>query len=117
MKTNSHSENLALRIEFLESRQHLEWLEIKDHVTTIKENLKPLNILKNVVGGIKDTIGVGANSNNSNNGSLLKTAFGLGVEFLIHKIVVKKSQSKFRSFIGLLLSLAVPKILDRLKTI
>jgi hypothetical protein len=107
MKTNSHSENLALTIALLESRQQDEWLDIKDHVTIIKENLKPINLFKTVVGEIKDTIG-------TNN--LLKIALGLSTEYIIQKIVVKKTENKFLSFfINQLLSLVVTKFRQGLK--
>jgi len=109
MKTNSHSENLALNIALLESRQQNEWLDIKDHITIIKENLRPLNVLKTVINEVKDTIG--------SNNNLLKIALGFGIDYIVHKIVVKKTENKFRNFVGALFSSAAIKFADRLKKI
>jgi hypothetical protein len=110
MKSNSHSENLALAIAHLESRQHNEWLEIKNQISVIKENLKPLNVLKTVIEEVKDNI---VNITGSRN-NLLKIGVGLGANYLIHKLAINKSQNKFKNFMGSLLLSTVSKLVDRI---
>lgn len=105
MKTNSNSQNLNLAISHLENRKHEEWMEIKDQINKLQDNLKPLTIVKTVIDEFKDALGAKNN--------ILKTLFSFGVGYLSSKVVVGKTQSKFKNFLGSLLMLSVSKFVNK----
>lgn len=104
MKSNSHSENLSQSIALLTIRKHEEWVGIKYELNVLKEQLKPINLIKNAVGEVKENIG--------EKNDILKTLFSVGVGFLSSKIIVGKSNSKFKKFLSSLVLMGVTKFID-----
>ena len=105
MKTNSHSENLNQSIALLTLQKREEWQGIKNEVTAIKEQLNPINLIKNAVGEVKHNLG--------ENNEILKSIFSFGVGYFSSKIIVGKSDSKFRKLVSSLVLMGVTKFIDK----
>ena len=105
MKTNSHSENLNQSIALLTLQKREEWQGIKNEVTAIKEQLNPINLIKNAVGEVKHNLG--------ENNEILKSIFSFGVGYLSSKISVGKSDSKFIKLVSSLVLMGVTKFIDK----
>lgn len=105
MKNNSHSENLNQSISDLTNRKHQEWGLIKYEINELKEQLKPINLIKSAVGEVKENLNI--------NNDALKTIFSLGVGYLSSKVIVGKSNSKFKKFVSSLVLMGVTKFMDK----
>lgn len=104
MKSNSQSENLSQSIALLTLRKQEEWLGIKNELKVLKEQLKPINLIKNAVGEVKENIG--------ENKDILKTFFSVGVGFLASKIIVGKSNNKFKKLVSSLVIIGATKFIN-----
>lgn len=105
MKTNSHSENLNESIALLTTQKREEWDNIKNELNVFKEHLKPMNLIKSAVGEVKENIG--------EKNDILKSIFSFGVGYLSSKIIVGKSDSKFKKFLSSLVLTGVTKFIDK----
>lgn len=105
MKTNSHSENLDHSIALLTARKREEWQGIKNELDVFKEQLKPINLIKSAVGEVKENLG--------EKNDVLKSVFSVGVGFLTSKLIVGKSNSKFKKFLSSLVLMGVTKFIDK----
>ena len=108
MKNNSHSENLNQSIAELTNRKRQEWDLIKYEINELKEQLKPINLIKSAVGEVKENLGA--------NNDILKTIFSVGVGYLSSKIIVGKSDSTFKKFVSSLVLMGVTKFIDKTVT-
>jgi len=105
METIYNFDSLDQRIRFLENQQDIEWCAIKDEIDEIKDNLKPLNLIKNTVGEINETVGI--------KGNLAQSAMSIGIGYLTKKIIVGKSNSAFKNIFGSLLQLVVTNLVSK----
>ncbi|WP_316635577.1 hypothetical protein [uncultured Flavobacterium sp.] len=105
METVYTIDSLNQMIEQLEIRQEAEWCAIKNEIDEIKENLKPLNFIKNTVEEINETVGFKSN--------LAQSAISIGIGYLAKKIVVGKSNSTFKNIFGSFLQLLVTNLVSK----
>ncbi|OXA78267.1 hypothetical protein SAMN05444397_101206 [Flavobacterium aquidurense] len=96
---------LDQKIRQLEAQQDAEWIAIKDEIDEIKENLKPLNLIRNTVEEINETVGFKSD--------LAQSAISIGIGFLAKKLVIGKTDSVFKNILGSLLQLAVTTIVSK----
>ncbi|MBF4491889.1 hypothetical protein IRZ83_04490 [Flavobacterium sp. JLP] len=105
METVYTIETLNQQIALLETRQDAEWCAIKDEIDGIKENLKPLNLIRNTVEEINETVGFKSH--------VAQTAISIGLGFLAKKLVVGKSDSMLKGVFGSLLQLVVTNLVSK----
>lgn len=98
-------DELNQRIKQLEAQQDAEWIAIKDEIDEIKENLRPLNLIRNTVAEINETVGFKSD--------LAQSAISIGIGYLAKKLVVGKTDSIFKNILGSLLQLAVTTLVAK----
>lgn len=98
-------DQLNQRIKLLETRQDEEWCSIKDEIDDIKENLKPLNLIRNTVAEINETVGFKS--------SLAQSAMSIGLGFLAKRFIVGKSDSMFKGILGSIVQLVVTNLVSK----
>jgi len=105
METIYTLDSLDQKIQLLEDRQDAEWCAIKDEIDEIKHNLKPLNLIRNTVEEINETVGFKSN--------LAQSAISIGIGYLAKRFVVGKSTSAFKGIFGSLLQLVVTNLVSK----
>ncbi len=105
METIYTIDSLNQRIKLLEDQQDREWCAIKDEIDEIKENLKPLNLIRNTVQEINEAIGFKSD--------IAQSAISIGIGYLAKKLVVGKTDSTFKNIFGSLLQLAVTTLVAK----
>ncbi|MCI9846469.1 hypothetical protein [Flavobacterium pectinovorum] len=105
METIYTIDALNQRIQLLENRQNREWCDIKDEVDEIKENLKPLNLIRNTVQEVNETVGFKSD--------LAQSAVSIGIGYLAKKLVIGKTDSTFKNILGSILQLAVTTLITK----
>nr|WP_315241954.1 hypothetical protein [uncultured Flavobacterium sp.] len=105
METIYTIDSLNQKIKFLEVQQDREWCEIKDEIDEIKENLKPLNLIRNTVEEINETIGFKSD--------IAQSAISIGIGYLAKKLVIGKTDSTFKNIFGSILQLAVTTLVSK----
>ncbi|WP_394773237.1 hypothetical protein [Flavobacterium sp.] len=105
METIYTLDALDQKIKQLEIRQDNEWCAIKDEIDDIKENLKPLNLIRNTVEEINETVGFKSN--------LAQSALSIGIGYLAKRFIVGKSTSIFKGIAGSLLQLVVTNLVSK----
>ncbi|WP_428231636.1 hypothetical protein [Flavobacterium sp.] len=105
METIYTLDSLDQKIRLLEDRQDAEWCAIKDEIDEIKHNLKPLNLIRNTVEEINETVGFKSN--------LAQSAISIGIGYLAKRFVVGKSTSMFKGIAGSLLQLVVTNLVSK----
>ncbi len=105
METVYTIDSLNQRIQQLEAQQDAEWIAIKDEIDEIKENLKPLNLIRNTVEEINETVGFKSN--------MAQSAMSIGIGYLAKRFFVGKSDSTFKNIFGSLLQLVVTNIVSK----
>lgn len=105
METVYTIDALNQRIKQLEAQQDAEWIAIKDEIDEIKENLKPLNLIRNTVEEINETIGFKSD--------LAQSAISIGIGYLAKKLVIGKTDSIFKNILGSVLQLAVTTLVAK----
>jgi hypothetical protein len=98
-------DGLNQRIKQLETQQDVEWIAIKDEIDEIKENLKPLNLIRNTVAEINETVGFKSD--------IAQSAISIGIGFLAKKLVIGKSDGIFKNIFGSLVQLAVTTLVAK----
>ena len=96
---------LNQRIKQLEAQQDAEWIAIKDEIDEIKENLKPLNLIRNTVAEINETVGFKSD--------IAQSAISIGIGYLAKKLVIGKSDGIFKNIFGSLVQLAVTTLIAK----
>ncbi|WP_163411440.1 hypothetical protein [Flavobacterium ajazii] len=105
METIYTFDALNQRIQLLENQQDKEWCDIKDEIDEIKENLKPLNLIRNTVEEINKTVGFKSN--------LAQSAINIGIGYLAKKLVIGKTNSTFKNILGSVLQVAVTTLISK----
>ena len=105
METIYNIETLNQRIQLLENRQDEEWCAIKDEIDEIKENLKPLNLIRNTIEEINETVGF--------KGNIAQSAISIGIGYLAKRFVIGKTDSTVKNIFGTLLQLVVTKLVSK----
>ncbi|RZJ55895.1 MAG: hypothetical protein EOO44_01620 [Flavobacterium sp.] len=105
METIYNIETLNQRIQLLENRQDEEWCAIKDEIDDIKENLKPLNLIRNTIEEINEKVGF--------KGNIAQSAISIGIGYLAKKFVIGKTDSTVKNIFGTLLQLVVTKLVSK----
>ena len=105
METIYTIDSLNQKIKFLEAQQNREWCEIKDEIDDIKENLKPLNLIRNTVQEVNEAVGFKSD--------LAQSAISIGIGYLAKKLVIGKTHSTFKNIIGSVLQLAVTTLISK----
>ncbi|MFD1604824.1 hypothetical protein ACFSJW_06135 [Flavobacterium artemisiae] len=98
-------DQLNQRIQLLENRQDEEWCAIKDHIDDIKENLKPINLIRNTVEEINETVGFKSH--------LAQSAISIGIGYLAKRFIVGKSDSMFKGILGSIVQLIITNIVSK----
>jgi len=105
METVYTIDGLNQKIKQLEVQQDTEWCAIKDEIDEIKENLKPLNLIRNTVEEINETIGFKSD--------LAQSAISIGIGFLAKKLVIGNTDSIFKNILGSVLQLVVTTLVSK----
>lgn len=105
METIYNIETLNQRIQLLEKQQDEEWCAIKDEIDDIKENLKPLNLIRNTIEEINETVGF--------KGNIAQSAISIGIGYLAKRFVIGKTDSTMKNIFGTLLQLVVTKLVSK----
>ena len=105
MRTNNATDDLNQMILQLKNQQEAEWIDLKEKFHDLKEDLKPLNIIKNTLDEINEGIDIKSN--------LLKSIFSIGAGYLSKKIVIGSTRNKITSFFGSMFQLAVTNFISR----
>jgi hypothetical protein len=100
-------DQLNQRIKFLENRQDAEWCSIKDEIEDIKENLKPLNLIRNTVEEINETVGFKS--------QIAQSAISIGIGYLAKRFIVGKGDSMFKGILGSIVQLVVTNLVSKPK--
>lgn len=105
METIYNVTTLNQKIQLLENQQDREWCAIKEEIEDIKENLKPLNLIRNTVEEINETVGFKSN--------MAKSVISIGLGYLTKRIVVGKSNTMFKGILGSALQLLVTNMVSK----
>jgi len=87
------------------AQQKQDWIAIKDEVAEIKHNLKPLNLIRNTVEEINETVGIKSN--------LAQSAISIGIGYLAKRLVVGKSDSAFKNIFGSVVQLLITNLVSK----
>jgi hypothetical protein len=87
------------------AQQKQDWIAIKDEVAEIKENLKPLNLIRNTVEEINETVGFKSH--------LAQSAISIGIGYLAKRLIVGKSDSTFKNIFGSVLQLIITNLVSK----
>lgn len=87
------------------AQQKQDWIAIKDEVAEIKQNLKPLNLIRNTVEEINETVGFKSH--------LAQSAISIGIGYLAKRLVVGKSDSAFKSIFGSVIQLIITNLVSK----
>lgn len=98
-------DQLNQRIKLLEDRQDAEWCSIKDEIDDIKENLKPINLIRNTVEEINETIGFKSH--------IAQSALSIGIGYLAKRFIVGKSNTMFKGILGSIVQLIVTNLVTK----
>ncbi|PBJ12214.1 hypothetical protein [Flavobacterium sp. ACN6] len=98
-------DQLNQKIQELEVRQDTEWCAIKDHVDDIKENLKPINLIRNTVEEINETVGFKSH--------IAQSAISIGIGYLAKRFIVGKGDSMFKGILGSVVQLIVTNLVSK----
>ncbi|WP_026729065.1 hypothetical protein [Flavobacterium denitrificans] len=98
-------DQLNQRIKLLEDRQDAEWCSIKDEIDEIKENLKPLNLIRNTVEEINETVGFKSH--------IAQSAISIGIGYLAKRFIVGKSDSFFKGILGSIVQLVITNLVSK----
>ncbi|KAF2335090.1 hypothetical protein [Flavobacterium daemonense] len=107
MEPISNIGELNQRIKLLENRQDAEWCSIKDEIDDIKENLKPINLIRNTVEEINETIGFKSH--------MAQSAISIGIGYLAKRFIVGKGDSMFKGILGSIVQLVVTNLVSKPK--
>jgi hypothetical protein len=105
METIYTIDSLNQKIKFLEAQQDREWCEIKEEIDEIKENLKPLNLIRNTFEEVNEAVGFKSD--------LAQSAISIGIGYLAKKLVIGKTDSTFKNILGSVLQLAVTTLISK----
>lgn len=86
-------------------QQDLDWIAIKDEIKEIKENIKPLNLIRNTVEEINGAVGFKSD--------LAQSAISIGIGYLAKKLIVGKTDSMFKNIFGSIIQLAVTTLVAK----
>jgi len=100
-------DRLNQMIRETKAQQDLDWIAIKDEITEIKENLNPLNLIRNTVQEINENVGLKSD--------LAQSAISIGIGYLAKKMVIGKTDSTFKNILGSVLQLAVTTLVAKPK--
>jgi len=98
-------DQLNQRIEELEVRQDKEWCDIKDEIEEIKNNLKPINLIRNTVEEINETVGFKSH--------IAQSAISIGIGYLAKRFIVGKGDSMFKGILGSVVQLIVTNLVSK----
>ncbi len=88
----ANTSELELAIKRLERKRILMEEDLKDHMHTILESLKPANILKNTIHEVQESTELKHN--------MFKVALGLGAGYFSRKLVIGKSAGIVKKALG-----------------
>ena len=98
-------DQLNQKIQQLEVRQDAEWCSIKDEIDDIKENLKPINLIRNTVEEINETIGFKSH--------MAQSAISIGIGYLAKRFIVGKGDTMFKGILGSIVQLVVTNLVTK----
>ncbi|SFC86077.1 hypothetical protein [Flavobacterium phragmitis] len=98
-------DQLNRKIQELEVRQDTEWCAVKDHIDDIKENLKPINLIRNTVEEINETVGFKSH--------LAQSAISIGIGYLAKRFIVGKGDTMFKGILGSIVQLIVTNLVSK----
>ena len=98
-------DQLNQKIKLLEDRQDTEWCAIKDHIEDLKDNLKPINLLRNTVEEINETVGFKSH--------IAQSAISIGIGYLAKRFIVGKGDSMFKGVLGSIVQLIVTNLVSK----
>lgn len=98
-------DQLNQKIQQLEVRQDAEWCSIKDEIDDIKENLKPINLIRNTVEEINETIGFKSH--------MAQSVISIGIGYLAKRFIVGKGDTMFKGILGSIVQLVVTNLVTK----
>ncbi|MBB4803083.1 hypothetical protein HNP37_003158 [Flavobacterium nitrogenifigens] len=98
-------DQLNQKIQELEARQDTEWCAVKDHIEDIKENLKPINLIRNTVEEINETVGFKSH--------LAQSAISIGIGYIAKRFIVGKGDTMFKGILGSIVQLIVTNLVSK----
>lgn len=105
MEKRYTAESLREEIKALEVRQAEEWKLVKEELFANYENLKPANIIKNIVKDFYSTENI--------MNELVATAISVASGFISKKLVIGKSKNQFLKLIGLAVQLGITSLVSK----
>ncbi|MBP4138417.1 hypothetical protein [Flavobacterium geliluteum] len=105
METVYDTAKLNQMILQTKAQQKADWDAIVAEIDEIKDNLRPINLIKNTVEEINESVGF--------KGSLAQSAISIGIGYLAKKFVIGKSDSKIKNIFGSLLQLVVTNLVSK----
>ncbi|MWB95531.1 hypothetical protein GON26_14265 [Flavobacterium sp. GA093] len=105
METVYDTTKLNQMILQTKAQQRADWNSIVEEIEEIKDNLKPLNLIKNTVEEINEAVGFKSN--------LAQSVISIGIGYLAKRFVVGKSDSTLKSILGSLLQLVVTNVVSK----
>lgn len=99
MKPITNIAELDARITQLEIEQMNEMVLLKAQFKAIRESIKPINLIKNVIRNIKETPNLKSN--------LLNTMLSYATGYLAKKIVVGSTHNPIKQILGMMLQTGV----------
>ena len=97
--------DLATAIKRLERKKMIMEEDIKDHIHTILESLKPTNILKTTLHEVQESTPLKHN--------LLKIAVGLGAGYFSRKMIIGKSAGIVKKALGTALQFGITQFVAK----
>jgi hypothetical protein len=101
----ANTTDLEVAIKRLERKKALMEEDLKDHVHTIFESLKPTNILKNTIHEVQESTELKHN--------LLRVAVGLGAGYFSRKLVIGKSAGLVKKALGTALQYGITNFVSK----
>lgn len=105
METVYDTDKLNQMILQTKAQQRADWNAIVEEIEEIKHNLKPLNLIKNTVEEINETVGF--------KGNLAQSAISIGIGYLAKRFVIGKTDSTVKNIFGSLLQLVVTNLVSK----
>ena len=105
MKTQSESDQLNEKIAYLEFKQSLELLALKEQFELTYDGLKPLNVIKNVFSEIVASPDI--------KGNLLSNAIGLATGYLSRRLLLGATSNPIKKIGGALLQFIITNVVTK----
>ena len=105
MKKTSAAVSLASTILLLENRRTIEWELLKEQIGVVNENLKPVNLVKNLFKEVTTSVDIKDN--------LIDNAIGITTGYIARKILWSSSRNPLINILGTILQMGISNIVTK----